>query len=289
MAINLRKEYVHELDKVLCAEAKSNILSGRTDLVREGANANEILIPKLTVGKMKDYDKSNGWLAATPSVEWETVKADYDRGQKVPIDAVDNIETANLLYAQYASEFIRSEAAPELDAYRFAKYAGTSNIGTTDAAALDTGAKVIAALRAAIDGMNDEGVNNDKVLFISYPCLGLIEDMDSYKSKAVMDNFTDIIGVPQNRFYTAIDLLDGTTEGETSGGYAKADGAKNINFLIVSKSAVTQFDKHVQTDIYSSKDGYIGFDGFLYTYRLVTVARVLDNHVKGVYLHKSTT
>lgn len=72
--------------------------------------------------------------------------------------------------------------------------------------------------------------------------------MDTTKSKAVLDGFAKIVKVPQSRFYTAIDLKDGTTKSEgvdeTAGGFAKATTAKDINFMIIQKSAVIQYPKH---------------------------------------------
>ena len=60
------------------------------------------------------------------------------------IDNMDNEETAGIAFGRLAGEFIRTKVVPELDAYRFAKYASTSNISTVSGAVLDTGAKVIA-------------------------------------------------------------------------------------------------------------------------------------------------
>ena len=42
-------------------------------------------------------------------------------------------------------------------------------------------------------------------------------------------NESEVISVPQNRFYTEIDLLD-----TTAGGYAKAATGKNIRFIAVA-------------------------------------------------------
>ena len=66
----------------------------------------------------------------------------------------------------------------------------------------------------------------------------------SYGQK--IDYFNDIplIAIPQTRFYSAIDLLDGTSSGETAGGYRKhvSTGASgdsngvNLNYIIMDKN-----------------------------------------------------
>ena len=55
-----------------------------------------------------------------------------------------------------------------------------------------------------------------------------------------------IIATPQNRMYSAITLHDGVSSQQTAGGYVKASGAKDVNFLIVPVNvpvAVTKQDK----------------------------------------------
>ena len=146
---------------------------------------------------------------------------------------------------------------------------------------------VIAAIAAAADGMdNDEVPQSERYLFITPTLLGLVRDLDTTKSKAVLDQFAGVIKVPQTRFYTAIDQNDGTTSGEEAGGYAKASGAKNINFMIVHKPAVIQFEKHVVPKIVSPEQNQSA-DAWKFGYRNVAIADVYDNKVKGIYLHKA--
>ena len=45
--------------------------------------------------------------------------------------------------------------------------------------------------------------------------------MDTTKSKAVLDSFEKIVKVPQSRFNTGVKLNDGTSVGETTGGYVR--------------------------------------------------------------------
>jgi len=55
-----------------------------------------------------------------------------------------------------------------------------------------------------------------------------------------------LIAVPSNRMYTSITIYDGSTAGQEAGGFIKGTTAKNINFLIVTRTspiAVTKQDK----------------------------------------------
>lgn len=289
-SIALFKKYISSvLDEVYKAASLTSKLDGANELVREGANANELLIPKMSMDGLGDYSKSSGYVNGDVTLEMETVRCNFDRGRMFTVDSMDNIETAGIAFGRLAGEFIRTKVVPELDAFRFATYAGVSGISTTDAAALSTGAAVIAALAAASDGMdNDEVPAEDRHLFITPALLGLVRDLDTTKSKEVLAGFASINKVPQTRFYTAINQLDGTTSGEEAGGYAKASGAKDINFMIIQKNSVIQFEKHVVPKVITPEVNQDA-DAWKFGYRNVSIADAYDNKVKGIYLHKKNS
>ena len=287
-SIALFKQYIAGvLDEVYKNASLTAVLDGSNELVQQGANANELVIPKMSMDGLGDYSKSSGYVNGDVTLTMETVACNFDRCRMFQVDNMDNIETAGVAFGRLAGEFIRTKVVPELDAFRFASYAGLSGISTTTAAALSTGAAVIAAIAAATDGMdNDEVPQSERYLFITPTLLGLVRDLDTTKSKAVLDQFAGVIKVPQSRFYTAIDQYDGTTSGEEAGGYAKATGAKDINFMIIHKPAVIQFEKHVVPKIVTPEQNQSA-DAWKFGYRNVSIADGYENKVKGIYLHKN--
>lgn len=289
-SIALFKQYIAGvLDEVYKNASLTSVLDGANELVQQGANANEIVIPKMSMDGLGDYSKSAGYVNGDVILTMETVACNFDRGRMFQVDNMDNIETAGVAFGRLAGEFIRTKVVPELDAFRFASYAGISGISTVDAAALSTGANAIAAIATAYDTMTDDEVPEaDRYLFVTPTIYGLIRDLDTTKSKEVLAGFAGIVKVPQSRFYTAIDQNDGTTSGEEAGGYAKADGAKNINFMIIHKPAVIQFEKHVAPKIVTPEQNQ-NADAWKFGYRNVGIADAYDNKVKGIYLHKSNS
>ena len=284
-----KQQITNILDEVYKASSLTAVLDGASELVQQGANANELIIPKMSMDGLGDYSKASGYVNGDVTLTNETVQCNFDRGRMFTIDSMDNIETAGVAFGRLAGEFIRTKVVPEVDAFRFACYAGASNISTTTAADLATGDAVIAAIAAAADGMdNDEVPTSERYLFITPTLFGLVRDMQTNHSRAVLDQFAGVIKVPQTRFYTAIDQLDCTTSTEEAGGYAKASGAKNINFMIVHKPAVIQFEKHVVPKIVTPEQNQSA-DAWKFGYRNVAIADVYDNKVKGIYLHKATT
>ena len=198
-----------------------------------------------------------------------------------------NEETAGVAFGKLGSEFIRTKVVPEVDAFRFATYAGISGISTTTGANLSAGADVIAALRAGTSKMDEDEVPfENRILYITPTLYGLVQDLDTSKSREVLDRFSKVVLVPQTRFYTAIDLADGTTSGEEAGGYVKAEGAKNINFMIIQKDAVLQYPKHIVNKVISPELNQES-DKWLFFFREYGLADVYDNKVAGIYLHKA--
>ena len=284
------KKYIDLLDEVYKIASVTSVLDGSSKLIKMGANANEIIIPKMTMDGLADYSRANGYVNGDVTLTNETVTFNYDRGRAFTVDAMDNEETAGIAFGQLASEFIRTKVAPEIDAYRFATYAGTSGITTATAAALTTGGDALAALIEAQNSMDENEVNAEsRVLFITPTIYNLIMNIDTTKSKAVLNSFAQIVKVPQSRFYTAIDLYDGSSSGETAGHFVKDSASgKDINFMVVEKSAALQYQKHVVNKVVSPEENQTS-DGWKFFYRAYGLTDVYDNKVKGVYLHKSTT
>lgn len=297
-AITLAKTFVPILDKIYKQASLSAKLDGNPDLVRAGANANELIIPKLDMQALGDYSRNDGYVKGDVTLTNETVRCNFDRGRMFQVDYMDNLETAGIAFGQLAGEFIRTKVVPELDAFRFATYCGTSGISKVGAgAALASGADVIAALRAGTNKMDEDEVPyEDRHLFITPTLHGMIQDLDATKSKAVLERFASVTLVPQTRFYTAITQKSGkivtgdgdTTVDETAGGFAKATGGKNINFLIIHKPAVIQFEKHVAPKIIEPSVNQDA-DAYKFGYRNVGIADVYENKLAGIYLHNSNT
>ena len=292
-SITTFKKYIDLLDEVYKQQAKTAILDGDNSLVQAGSNTHEIVIPKISMDGLGDYSRNGGYVDGDVTLTNETVAFNYDRGRAFTVDAMDNEETAGVAFGKLASEFIRTKVVPEMDAFRFAQYAGTSGISkVATGATLSTGADVIAALRAGTTKMDEDEVPmEDRHLFITPTLYGLIQDLDTTKSKEVLNRFADVTLVPQSRFYTAIDLYDGKTDNsgssganEKPGGYVKATAGKDINFMIIHKPALLQYTKHTVSKVITPDENQTA-DAYKFPYRAYGLADVYENKVAGIYLH----
>ena len=284
-SIALSKVYTNLLDEVYQQSSLTAVLESDATLSRQGANANEIVIPKLSMDGLGDYNRNSGYTNGDVDLTWETVQFNYERGRMFQVDNMDNEETQNIAFGRLAGEFIRTKVVPELDAFRFSTYASATGVGLATGT-LATGVDVINALRTATSSMDEAEVPmEDRHLFITPTLLGLVEDLDTTKSKEVLSRFASITKVPQTRFYSAIELLDGKSVGEEKGGYKKADGGVELNFEIIHKPATLQFTKHAVPKIISPEMNQDA-DAWKYGYRNYGLCDVYENKTAGIYVHK---
>lgn len=283
------KAYIDKLDTVYQQASATSILDADADTVRMGAKAGEFLIPKMSMDGLADYSRSSGYVKGDVTITYSTKSCNYDRGRKFSVDAMDNEETAGIAFGKLASEFIRTKVVPEMDAFRFAKYASATGILSAAEATPTAGTAVLTALQTDINAQDESEVNVDgKILYITPTLLTLAKNVDTTKSKAILDRFEKIITVPQTRFYTAIDMKDGTSSNETAGGYAGATGGYKINFMIINRDAVIQFGKHTVNKVVSPEENQTD-DGYMFFYRAYSIAETYENKVKGIYLNRDTT
>ena len=280
-------KFIPLLDEVYRTVSLTAKLDGPEELVRQGANANELIIPMIELQGLGDYDRNSGYVSGDVTLTNETVKCNFDRGRMFTVDNMDDAYSAGIAFGRLAGEFIRTKVAPELDAFRFASYASKEGV-TQREETLSDGAAVLAALRVATNAMDEAEVPmEDRHLFITPTLDGMIADLDTTKSREILSRFASKTLVPQTRFYTAIDQKDGHTGGQEAGGYAKADDGKELNFMVIHKPALIQFEKHVAPKIVTPEQNQEA-DAYKYGYRNVGVADVYKNKLAGVYAsHKS--
>ena len=285
MAIQLAKNYIDLLDEVYRNSACSADLIADPALVRAGSTAKSVLYPQISLNGLGDYDRNSGYTDGAVDVSWEEITFTYDRGTKISVDTMDNQETFNIAFGRAGSELIRTKVVPEDDAYTFAKIAGAEDISTIGAGV--TFADAAAFLEALIEAQSkmdeDEVPSENRLLYTTPTLLNAVMALDTTKSREVLSSFAKKIKVPQSRFYTKIDLLDGKSEGETAGGYKKAAGGNDINFLIVHKPAVMKLSKHVVSNVIAPENNPDA-DAYILKYRKYGEVDVIANKKAGVCL-----
>ena len=184
--IELAKTYIPLLDEVYKNASCTSDLDGAPELARQGANANELIVPMLSMDGLGNYGRNSGYVGGDVTMTNKTVSCNFDRGRMFQVDSMDNAETAGLAFGRLSAEFIRTKVVPELDAFRFACYAGKAGISSAEGT-LSDGASVIAALRAANTAMDEEEVPMDQRHAPQFPITG-----DQYQDNDVSEFIRDV-------------------------------------------------------------------------------------------------
>lgn len=286
--IVLAKGYIDLLDEVYRSASVTADLTSDPSLIRKGANVNELIYPQIDVTGLGDYDRNSGYTNGSVNVQWKSAVFNYDRGTKISVDAMDNQETFDIAFGAVGAALQREKVAPEADAFTFAQLAGTEGISIGDAVTFASAVEFLEALLEAKNTMDEDEVPEEgRILYATPTLLNSVMALDTTKSREVLNAFAVRKKVPQSRFYTAIDLLDGKTAGEEVGHFKKADAGKEINFMIVHKPAVLKWDKHTVSSIIHP-DNNPTSDAFISKYRKYGIVDVYKNKVAGIYLsHKA--
>lgn len=286
--IVLAKNYTALLDEVYRLASVTADLISDASMMRAGANANEILYPQIEVSGLGDYSRNSGYTDGTVNVVWKTTTFNYDRGTKIMVDTMDDQETFNIAFGMAGSTLQREKVAPEADAFTFATLAGIDGISKAVPATYADATQFLEALLEAKNKMDEDEVpEENRLLYATPTLLNSVMALDDTKSREVLSAFAVKKSVPQSRFYTAIDMLDGKTLGEELGHYKKADDGKDINFMIIHKPAIIKFDKHTASDVIPPENNP-NADGYISKYRKYGLVDVYKNKVAGIYLsHKA--
>ena len=286
--IALAKNYTSILDEVYCNASVTADLTSDNTMVRAGANANEIIYPQISVSGLGDYSRNSGYTDGSVNLEWKTAKFNYDRGTKISVDVMDNEESRDIAFTMAGAELMRTKVAPEADAFVFATLAGTAGISKATPATYADATEFLNALIEAKNKMDEDEVPEEgRILYATPTLMNGVMALDTTKSREILNSFTVKKKVPQSRFYTAIDLLDGKSVGEEAGHYKKATDGKEINFMIIHKPAIIKYDKHTASDIIPASANPDA-DADISKYRKYGIVDVFKNKVAGIYLsHKA--
>ena len=288
-SISLATKFVPFLDELYKRESLSSVLDTLPDRVNwVGAQTAKVF--KVDVDGLGNYSRNAGFVPGSSDGTWETLTIEKDRGRSFTIDVMDNDETVGMAFASTLSQFERTAVVPEIDAYRFAKYA--AGAGTTVTGTLSNSDDLPALITTAQAAMDDKEVPYEgRILFVNPTIYGYLKnDITRYVDNSATDinrtvemyDTLRVIRVPSGRFNTVCTLA-APTDASSTGGYTAA--GVDINFMIVHPSAVMQVIKHQIPRVFSPEVNQEA-DAWKIDYRVYHDCWVLANHTYGIYVHK---
>jgi hypothetical protein len=290
-SIALAAKFQPILDEIYKAASLTGSIDAMTKPVNF-AGANVVKVFKTSLIGLGTYSRTAGYPVGDVTGTWETMTLATERGRELFIDREDDEETLGMAFGTLVGEYMRTLVVPEVDAYRFSKYASWSGIEQVGTPAALTSSTVLAALDVATAFQNSKSVPQDgRILFVSDSVQTMLDasitrmygNDGAISTRVTNYNGMPVIMVPQTRFYKGITLDAGGST--TAGGFTKTGSTgRDINFMMVHPSAVLQVKKHDNLKMFDP-DTNQAKDGWKVQYRLYHDAFVYENKVDGVYSH----
>lgn len=287
-----------ELDKQVIAEATSGWMELNSSKVRY-SGGNEVKIPKMSMDGLGDYDRDNGFVQGSVSVSWQTKTLTMDRGRTFQLDAMDVDETAFVpTAASVMSEFQRLHVIPEIDSYRYSSIAAQA-IEKNKAVSGYTpvAADLLTKLRADIYKIYDIAGEVPLVITMSMPVAAILEGTTEIVKYMDTVNFSKgeiqtkvraidgipIIKVPSARMKTKYTFYNGEEE-QKKGGFAAAEGAKDINWIVQARDTAIAVSKTEKIRVFAP-DTNQKADAWKLDYRKYHDLWILDNQFDRIMVN----
>ena len=260
----LQQKYAKEL----CSDALT-----KSNLQVQFINAQTIKLPRMTLSGYKDHTRTPGFNSGEMSNDWEPKKLEHDRDIEFFIDPMDIDETnLTLSVANIQNTFETEQAIPEKDCYRFSKLYSelTTYNGKIDNTTL-TPANILDVFDTLMTEMDEASVPEEGRMLYVTPTVKKIlktaEGVDRSINVSAqsgidrrvhsLDN-VEIKSVPSARMKTLYNFTNGCVP---------AEGAGQINFILIHPSCVVCRDKYSYIKLFTPGTDSRTADGYLYQNR----------------------
>lgn len=300
--LDFESKLTSELDKAIVQKSVTAFMADNS-FRQKFVGARTVLVPDVDFSGLGDYDRDGGFANGSVTVNQESYQLTKDRARSFSIDREDMDETGIAgLAGQIMGEFVRTQVAPEIDAYALSKLASIAS-AKQHTVALGTGETLSTAclklINNAIEKVSGEvGYDEELVVFVNptvYSALmntGEISrslEMGEFKRGEISTqvhkiNNAYILPVAAARMKTAYDFNDGKSEGETDGGFAPSSGAKDIGLLAMPKRAGMLIKKTDKVRIFTP-DRNQQMDAYKFDYRLYYDLLVKKSNENSIYAY----
>lgn len=300
-AIETATIFQSELDKAAVATATSGWMELNGKLVKYDGGE-EVKIPKLDMDGLGDYDDNAGFVDGDVSMTWETKKMTMDRGRRFVLPERQVNESNFIVTASSVmGEFQRTKVVPEIDAYRYSTIAAgaiakTRAVGGYAPSEDDILKKLYYDLAAVQDVVGDSTpliitmATKVAAMFSMSKDLARTVDAATFTQGDVklqvkaLDGIHPIIRVGSGLLKTAYVFNDGSTSGQTAGGFASAADAKDVNWIICPRTAPIAISRTDKMRIFDPET-YQKSRSWAIDYRKFHDLWVLDNKWSGMWVN----
>lgn len=238
-----------------------------------------VLIDDVEFTGLGNYKRDVGHTLGSMKFNQELYELEMERGAKFLFDRMDLDEVGlSEKIGTYTKQFTDEHIVPETDSYAFSKLARVASAANN----LVEGSKPFEILNNAIAAVEDVVGYDEELIAIcgskfwrqlnSTDELHRQIDIGDFKKGEITTkirkiNKTILLPVPQSNMMTSYVFFDGFSEGQKEGGYKIADGAKEINCIVLPRK-VAKFVKKLDKIRIFNPDNNINVDSWQFDFRV---------------------
>ncbi|MFT8878864.1 MAG: hypothetical protein ABF913_04790 [Oenococcus sp.] len=232
-------------------------------------NGQSFVLRQVTTSGYQPHTRTAGWNAGTITDKKTPFTMGQDRDISFYVDVNDQSETGQeLAAANVSGEFVRSQATPEIDAYRFSKMVAAAGAASHSVSEALTKDNVYTSLRNILKPLRKYGQSNTVVWMSSDAMDALEQSTEVTKTlvinSAVIGNIetrvANINGVQLIEVWDADRFKSAFT---FANGFTPASGAVDINILAAVVPATIPVIKQQSVWLFAPNEVGQG-DGWLY-------------------------
>lgn len=285
----LQKKYARELTSYALTQSNQNV---------KFINAQTIKLPTLTVSGYKDHTRGGEYNRGSVSNSWIPKKLEFDRDIEFMLDPMDVDET-NLVVemANLQNTFEEDQAIPEKDSYRYSKLRSEAEQYESEGAHIDTVAldaeNILEYFDERMAKMDDESVPQEgRMMYITSNINKLLKEAKGItrtisagaagvinREVHSLDDVQKIV-VPSARLKTSYDFTDGAVP---------AEGAKQMNMILVHPSCVVSRDKYAYMKLFTPGTDSRTADCYCYQNRYYSDTFLMQKKAPGISINEAAT
>jgi hypothetical protein len=282
MAINTlayRTELANELDKKLTAEAATSLLLDNS-MAQRFRGTKTVVLPDVDFVGLQDYDRDGGFATGGVTVNHTNYELTRDRAESFLIDREDMDEVGvSGLAGEIMGEFVRTQAAPEVDAYTLAKLAGVATskgqtVALADGKTIADGVyDLITRAVNSVQGVIGYDSSEEIICYVNPVVWAAIQTTpELYRQINIGDFKAGGIDLKVKRIGDAIIKPVPTARMKTAydwskAGFTPADGAKDIGLLVLPKKSGLLVKKTEKVRTFTPEE-LQSHDAYKFDYRL---------------------
>lgn len=277
-------------------ESKTNFLVHTNPQIRF-LNAQTIKVPNRALGGYGNHDRGTlGFNSSSIKNSWTPYKLEWDRDLEYFMDPEDIDETNLVLsFATLQNQVEEEVTIPEKDCYRISKmYKEAGKVGSTiDTTALTT-ANILSIFDGWMEAMDDKNVKEKRTLLVTPAIRTLLKNAEGIQRTLEASGKANINRIVHSLDDVEIKVISSermkTLYNDVVGEdglkhYVAAEGAKQINMILVESSAIICEDKYSYIKVFTPGSDSRAADSYVYQNRYYGDLFIIPDKKAGVCMN----